>query len=116
MIGKLCAILCGVAVTWTCAAFGLLVLSGHGHYGSGMKQANGKVRRVEQALNEYSLDRGRCPPKRMDLIAGGYLRAKDLLDPWGKPIEYSCSDDAVKVESAGQDRTFGTPDDVKNEY
>jgi len=116
MIGRFCAILGGIALTWTSVAFGLLLFSARTHGRPGIREAKGKVLRIEQALNQYSLDRGRCPAKRANLIEGGYLREKDLVDPWGRAVEYLCSDNEVRVYSAGPDGVAGTCDDVKNEH
>ncbi|HEY7376193.1 MAG TPA: type II secretion system protein GspG [Polyangia bacterium] len=118
MIGKLAAILCGVALTWTCAAFGIVGFSElHGHgCGGGAKEARQRVLRLERALNDYVLAYGRCPPNGASLIDSGQIDAQNMIDPWGRDIEYSCSDDAVKVTSAGLDGAFGTPDDIRNEH
>jgi hypothetical protein len=51
MIGKLCAILGGVALTWTCAAFGIVALLGPCRIRTGIHDANHRVRRLEVALN-----------------------------------------------------------------
>jgi hypothetical protein len=115
MIGKLCTIL-GVALTWTCATFGIVVFFGPFRFGAGFHEANQRVRRLEMALNQYVLAHGRCPPSRASLIDMGQVDAQSMVDPWGRDIEYSCSEAVVTVASAGPDGAFGTGDDFKNEH
>jgi type II secretion system (T2SS) protein G len=117
MIAKLCGILCGVALTWMCAATGLAIFGElRGHHDvlaqSKVGQARWRVVATEQALAMYALEHHRCPGRADDLIAGDYIRARNLIDPWGTPIAYSCSEDDLKAVSAGPDRIFGTADDV----
>jgi hypothetical protein len=114
MIRKLCAILCGIALTWTAAAVGLFFLTGRGcsFVESKVHIAFWRVAGAERALADYSLEHQRCPTTRDDLIGGGYIDAPSLVDPWGTSIAYWCSDDAANVISAGPDRTFGTADDI----
>lgn len=63
-----------------------------------------QVNKVAQALELYSLDNGSYPSSEQGLEAlvheptsepkprryppGGYLKAKDLRDPWGNPFKY----------------------------
>jgi hypothetical protein len=79
VIGKLCAILGGVALTWTCAAFGIAVLLGPCRIRTGIRDANQRVRRLELALNQYVLTHGRCPPSRASLIDSGEVEAQSTV-------------------------------------
>ena len=114
VFGRAGLLFCGVALTWTCAAFGLLV----GDMGSchlsrpGFREALVRVREGRQALTTYQIERNRCPTTSNDLIAGGYIDEQRFIDPWRTPIAFSCSAEETKVASAGPDRVFGTADDI----
>ena len=115
-LGRFAVILCGVALTWTCAAVGLVFYNmSHGcRLGGGKIQpTKHEVRSIEFALERYWLDHDRCPATKDDLLANGYLSAKELVDPWGRSIAYWCSEDDSSVTSAGPDGVFGTFDDIK---
>jgi hypothetical protein len=111
-------LLCGVALTWTCAAFGLLV--SQGVFGGGcryphVKQAVNRVRAVETAIVQFQIDRGRCPRSPAELSDAGFVSEPDLVDPWHRSIVFTCAGDEARVASAGPDGRFGTADDVRNE-
>jgi len=116
VFGRACLLFCGVALTWTLAAFGLFV----GDMGKctlsrpGLLEARVRVGEVRQALTTYQIERNRCPATSDDLIAGGYVDAQRILDPWRTRIAFSCSEEDTTVRSAGLDRVFGTPDDVRD--
>ena len=114
MIGRLCAILCGVALTWACAAFGIVAFGElHGHRcSSGNKQALRRVIATEQAPTMFWIAHRRCPADDDELISADYVAAGELVDPCGTALAYSCSGGDVTVRSAGPDRTLGTFDDV----
>jgi len=112
-------LLCGVALTWTCAAFGLLLaqleLGSHG-CPSRIKIASVRVRAIDSAIAQYQIDQRRCPKGSDDLVAGKYVNAQDLVDPWERTIQFTCAvDDDTRVVSAGPDSIFGTSDDIKSE-
>jgi len=50
---------------------------------------------IQQLISEKQLDPG-----------------SPTVDPWGQPHRLLCTEDEVSVRSAGQDRRFGTADDV----
>ena len=111
-------ILCGVALTWTCAAFGLLV--SQGVFGgcrspSRRNQAFHRVLAVEAAIAQFQIDRGRCPRSPAELSDGGFVNEHDLVDPWHRSIMFTCTNDDARAQSAGADGEFGTADDVRNE-
>ena len=105
-------ILCGVALTWACAAFGLFVLKAP----RGCRSPNWvryQVADLASAVTTYQIERNRCPATWEDLFAGRYLFATTkLVDYWGTRIAFSCSEDEIQVTSAGPDRRFGTADDI----
>jgi len=111
-LARTCALLVGVAFTWLCAALGLCTLSLHTTRAPRLTFAKRRVSAVEHAVTHYWLDHDRCPTKKSDLIANGYVDARNLEDPWGKAIQFSCSDETAVARSAGPDRTFGTWDDI----
>jgi hypothetical protein len=116
VFGRACLLFCGVALTWTCAAFGLFV----GDMGNctlsvpAVREARVRVAEVRQALTTYQIERNRCPTTSDDLLAGGYIDARRFLDPWRTRIAFSCSAEDTNVSSAGPDRVFNTADDIKD--
>jgi hypothetical protein len=116
VFGRAGLLFCGVALTWACAAFGLFF----GDMGSctlrmpGLRAARVRVGEVRQVVTTYQIERNRCPTTSDDLIAGGYIDARRLVDPWRTPIAFSCSTEDTNVVSAGPDRAFGTPDDIRD--
>jgi hypothetical protein len=110
---RFAAILCGIAFTWTCAAFGIMTVTAHTS-GDRVRPAELRVFAIVEALNMYQIVNDSCPTTRDDLIAGGYLSASSLVDPWGRSIAYWCTDEDNGATSAGPDGLFGTSDDVKS--
>jgi hypothetical protein len=110
-------LLCGVALTWTCAAFGLLVsqlVSGSG-CPSRVGIASRRVHEVDTAIGQYQAVRGQCPTTANDLLDGNFISAWHLVDPWKRSIRFTCTGEDTHVTSAGPDGIFGTADDVMNE-
>ena len=116
VFGRAGLLFCGVALTWTCAAFGLFVGKVGGSTLSipGFREARVRVGEVRQAVTTYQIERNRCPTTSDDLIAGGYIDERRFLDPWRTRIAFSCSEEEANVRSAGPDRVFGTPDDIRD--
>ncbi len=112
-------ILCGVAVTWMCAAFGLLasdmIFRGGCRLPTKHKPALYQVRTIEHAVARYQIDHDKCPETMDDLIDNAYVDHNTFVDPWGTPIRFTCIREDIRVDSAGADRAFGTADDVMNE-
>jgi len=48
----------------------------------------GRVERIDRALQVFYLDLGAVPDRLARLAENGYLEAKDLLDPAGRPYGY----------------------------
>jgi len=115
-------ILCGMAVTWMCAAFGLLasdMVFGPIRCHSAFKPALQQVRTIEYAVARYQIDHDPCTATKDDLIGNGYVDRKTFEDPWGTTITFACHygpDGDVRVQSAGPDRVFGTADDIIGEF
>jgi hypothetical protein len=110
-------LLCGMALTWTCAAFGLLVsqfVFGSHACPSRVRIASLRLREIDTAIAQYQVDQRRCPKTSDDLVAGKYLTAQGLVDPWKRTIQFKCTDNDTRVVSAGPDGAFGTTDDVTN--
>ena len=110
---------CGVALTWTCAAFGLLVTQFvFGSHGcpSRVTIASLRVRDIDTAIAQYQIDQHRCPIDSDDLVAGKYVNPRGLVDPWNRAIQFTCTDEDTRVVSAGPDKIFGTADDVVNDH
>jgi len=108
-------LLCGVALTWTCAAFGLFWFTGP-HCGSKPRLAHMRSIELLSAVVAYQIEKGRCPATWDELIAGRYVSRQGIVDPWGKTFALSCTDDTVRVTSAGRDRSLATADDVSADY
>jgi hypothetical protein len=109
-------LLCGFALTWMCAAFGLFLLAGPDtrKLPRSSSTARAQVRELERSVLLFQIEHGRCPKSNDDLIASGYADASNLVDPWCTPIPVRCTQDDVAATSAGPDRIFGTADDVTN--
>lgn len=67
-----------------------------------------RLERVERALQVFYLDLGSVPEALDVLVAGGYLDASDLLDPWGRSYEFSKTSAGYVI--SGRDAS-GRPDD-----
>ena len=115
VFGTFCAMVIGMALTWTCAAFGLFIVTAPTCGGGRVKLAKNRVREIEQAFLEYQIDKGRCPATIDALVAEKYLPKQGLVDPWGMRIAYWCYGMDVEVRSAGTDKRFNTSDDITNE-
>jgi hypothetical protein len=119
-LARFCALVCGAVFTWTCAVLGLHALLSRTCIGSFdcpaplQRFAKRRVSAVEQAVTSYAIDRNRCPTTKQDLIDNGYINRMNFEDPWKNEITFACTDDDVRVASAGPDHIFHTADDVNN--
>ena len=111
-----CFVVYGTVFTWLCAAIGLRIFLGN-RCGPGprVRYAVSRVRAIDNAIAQYRLDRNECPRTAAALIEGGYADARNFTDPWGTAISFRCGVAEDVVISAGPDRAFDTPDDVRNE-
>jgi hypothetical protein len=115
MIRRLSAILCGIALTWFCAATGLFLLgelNGPFRCNRSWSLARGRISELKEGLYQFKIDNNRCPTGNGELLASHYVTSQSLVDPWGTPLAFSCSDEDVDARSAGPDHIFETDDDV----
>jgi hypothetical protein len=111
-VGIFYAVVFGIAVTWTVAAFGLAMLRPTGCRIPRDRDAHLRILQTTSTVRGYRLLEDRCPT-RGTLVAGGFVDARALVDPWGTGIAFHClPDDDVVVRSAGPDRVFHTADDI----
>ena len=114
-----CGLLAGVALTWACAAFGVMALT-HGPFASHgcrppSKMAKLMVQETHSALLQYQIDSDRSPT-RYDLTNARYVNRRSLIDPWGTSIASWCRGENVEVRSAGPDKLFKTDDDITQRW
>ena len=114
LLVRICAILCGIALTLACATVGFarVWLTGC-RGGDKYTAAKMRVHTVEQVLFEYRAEENRWPTTA-DLVYKKHLSPRDLVDPWGTVIVYRFSGDVPTVMSAGPDRAFDTFDDIES--
>jgi hypothetical protein len=105
-------ILCGIALTWFCAAFGLFMMTAPNPCRATPSSVQYKVDDLANAVATFQIERDRCPTTWSDLVDGAHVRARTLVDYWGTKIVFSCSAEEILVTSAGPDRRFGTGDDI----
>jgi hypothetical protein len=60
-----------------------------------------RLERVEQAVRAFYLDFGAVPERLDALVQSGYLKPRDLLDPWNRPYRYRLAPEGYRIE--GQD-------------
>jgi hypothetical protein len=115
--GLFYAVLCGTALTWTAAAFGLALLypgSCHQRIPQ-LKTARYLATEIASAVQVFRIVENRCPT-RDALVSRNYVDAKDLIDPWGTSITFRCTPGGdVVVRSAGPDRELYTWDDIRSD-
>ncbi|HET9983191.1 MAG TPA: hypothetical protein VFQ38_06380 [Longimicrobiales bacterium] len=65
-------------------------------------------------VREREAGRPLPPPARFEAwLRRNVVAARGGRDPWGTPYRLARSPDGLAVESAGADRRFDTPDDVR---
>jgi general secretion pathway protein G len=85
---------------------------------SQIKSAKVSCEAVRQAAELYINLEGsadQCPTIQ-DLVTSKKLDAKKTDDPWNTPYKIDCSEGEVHAISAGRDKKFGTPDDVRDDF
>ena len=117
-VGLFYAVLCGIALTWAAAAFGLALLAPRSDCHlriPHLKTARYLTAETASAVQVFRIVENRCPT-RDALVSSNYVDAKELIDPWGTSITFHCTADGdVVVRSAGPDRLFHTPDDITSD-
>jgi general secretion pathway protein G len=72
---------------------------------------------VKQAAElEKNLDGTSDCPSIQDLVASKKLDRQKTEDPWGTTYKVDCSEGEIRVFSAGNDKKFGTPDDIRDDF
>jgi len=85
---------------------------------SQIKAAKVSCEAVRQAAELYINLEGsadQCPTMQ-DLVTSKKLDAKKTDDPWGTPFKVDCADGEVHGVSAGRDKKFSTPDDIRDDF
>ena len=81
--------------------------------------ARGTIREIEAAAMIYSLAHGGEPPKSIDMLVGPSNPIKDngkVKDPWGTTCKIEIGNlRRPIIISAGPDKKFGTPDDIRSD-
>jgi hypothetical protein len=117
-VGLSYAVVCGIAVTWAAAAFGLALLAPRTDCQlriPHLKAARYLTAETASAVQVFRVVENHCPT-RDALVGRNYVDAKELIDPWGTSITFQCTPGGdVVVRSAGPDRTFHTPDDITSD-
>lgn len=73
---------------------------------------------VKQAAELYQNLEGsgdQCPTIQ-DLVTSRKIDGKKVDDPWGTPFKVECAEGDIRVVSAGRDKKFGSPDDVRDDF
>jgi len=86
---------------------------------SRIKSAKVSCEAVKQAAELYVNLEGSADqcPKLSDIVASGKLDKTKTDDPWNTPFAIDCSDPSgLHAISAGKDRKFGTPDDIRDDF
>ena len=71
-----------------------------------------KLDQVQKAVEAYNLINRGYPANLSEVINKRYIGEEDILDPWGKKIDYNNSLKGVVIKSSGEDMVFGTSDDI----
>lgn len=73
---------------------------------------------VRQAAELYQNLEGsadQCPTIQ-DLVSSKKLDGKKTEDPWGTTYKVDCSEGEIHAISAGNDKKFGTQDDLRDDF
>jgi hypothetical protein len=108
------------------AAVVVLQIAGAAYYGMATRRrmvmhahALLAMRHLQEALVQYGADHtDQCPRSMSVLVEYGYLD-RQVRDDWGTALAFTCtspfSTDNPLVVSAGPDRRFDTPDDLRTD-
>jgi hypothetical protein len=76
---------------------------------------------LSNALRTYHLDMGEYPRNLKQLVIhesenwfGPYVKAKELMNPWGSEYLYQSSNETFQLLSLGSDNQFGGEDYAKD--
>jgi general secretion pathway protein G len=73
------------------------------------------VRNAAELYQNLEATTDACPTIQ-DLVTSKKLDGKKISDPWGTDYKVDCSEGEIHAVSAGNDRKFGTQDDVRDDY
>ncbi len=73
---------------------------------------------VKQAAELYQNLEGTSDacPTIQDLVTSKKLDGKHTEDPWNTTYQINCAEGDIHAISAGNDRKFGTPDDIRDDF
>ena len=64
-----------------------------------------------RALATYERLKGKAPQALEDLVREGLLQKSDLVDEWGRSLQFEANHKGITLRSAGPDGHFNTGDD-----
>ena len=79
-----------------------------------------QIAEIAKAVQVYAtMHKGKLPDSLDELIQSTdgeppLLKKQNLIDPWGKPIDYERTEHGFIIRSSGPDRIMGTEDDYTN--
>jgi general secretion pathway protein G len=73
------------------------------------------VRNAAELYQNLEATTDACPTIQ-DLVTSKKLDGKKISDPWGTDYTVSCAEGEIHAVSAGNDRKFGTQDDVRDDF
>ncbi len=73
------------------------------------------VRNAAELYQNLEATTDACPTIQ-DLVSSKKLDGKKISDPWGMDYNVVCAEGEIHGVSAGNDRKFGTQDDVRDDF
>lgn len=73
------------------------------------------VRQAAELYQNLDGSADQCPSIQ-DLVTSKKLDGKKIDDPWGSPYKIDCSQGEIHGISAGNDKKFGTADDLRDDF
>lgn len=73
------------------------------------------VRNAAELYQNLEATTDACPTIQ-DLVTSKKLDGKKISDPWGMDYKVDCSEGEIHAVSAGNDRKFGTQDDIRDDF
>lgn len=73
------------------------------------------VRNAAELYQNLDGSADQCPTIQ-DLVTSRKLDGKKIDDPWGAPYKVDCSGGEIHGVSSGNDKKFGTPDDLRDDF
>lgn len=81
------------------------------------KAVESEMASFKVAMMNYKIDNGTEPVAVDELLSRGYITQELALDPWGNQymLRKNETTGAMEIVSAGEDKKFGTADDIVRE-